>query len=253
MYLTFCQSNNLICTNFIYVAIGISTSEGGEIVNFTKFENDVFRAFRKLFDVFQIEACSDTYVVHFPHIRRLCLCSAHENFKPLIRNVQNMESLFDLLAENKLHCNWIKIGFLEVIASRSKILENVLKNYEAVFFSKKLQEIWAHLPHRYIRNKYYEKLKATFDDKDPDNTTVREITEYCTSLLPTDLDDFIIELSHKCLSITWLIPSDKVYQYFLSALTVPHKSRKDDFLQIGAWVVHHPQSVLQKLKIDYGK
>ena len=122
-----------------------------------------------------------------------------------------MENLFDLLAENRLHCNWIKIGFLEVIASRSKTLENVLKNYEAVFFSKKLKEIWAHVPLRQIRNKYYQKLKATFDDRDPDNTTVREVTEFCRFLLPTELDDFIIELSHKCLSITWLIPRNKVY------------------------------------------
>lgn len=192
------------------------------------------------------------YGEEFPHIKRLCLYSAHENFKPYIKQVQNMESLFDLLAENKLHCNWIKIGFFEVIASISKILESALKNYEAVFFSKKLSEIWACRPHVDIRNKYHKKLKATFNDKDPDNTTVREITEYCTSLLPTDLDDFIIELSHKCLGITWLIPSDKVYQYFLSALTVPQKSRKEDFLQIGAWVVHHPQSVLQKLKMEFG-
>ena len=256
MWLSFCQSNSL--TNIFiyvtfYVATGTSTNEGGEIVNFTEFENDVLRAFRKLFDVFQKEACRDTYNIHFPDIKRLCLCSANENFKPFIKNVRNMESLFDLLAENRLHCNWIKIVFLEVIATRSKILENVLKNYEAVFFSKKLKEIWTHLPHRHIRNRYYEKLKATFDDRDPDNTTVREITEYCSSLLPTELDDFIIELSQKCLSITWLIPSNKVYQYFLSALTMPHNSRKDDFLLIGTWVVHHPQSVLQRLKMDYRK
>ena len=179
--------------------------------------------------------------------------SAHENFKPYIKKVEDMKSLFDLLAENTLHCNWIKIRFFEVIASVSKMLEGILKNYEAVFFSKKLKDIWDSRPYRKIRNKYYEKLKAEFDTKDPDNTTVREITEYSKSLLPTDLDDFITELSRKCLSITWLIRSDKVYHYFLSALTLPQESRKEDFLQIGAWVAHHPQSVLQKLKMEFGK
>ena len=183
----------------------------------------------------------------------MCLLSAHENFKPYIKQVQDMKSLFVLLAENTLHCNWIKIKFLKVIASVSKKLEGILKNYESVFFSKKLKDIWDHRPHRNIRNKYYEKLKAEFDDKDPDNTTVREITEYSKTLLSTDLDDFIMELSRKCLGITWLIPSDKVYQYFLSALTLPQKSRKEDFLQIGAWVVYRPQSVLQKLKMEFGK
>ena len=244
----------LIISFYFYLAIDISNSRGGEtIINFAEFENDVFRAFGKLFDIFQREACKTKYTEDFPHVKRMCLLySAHEKFKSCIEQVEDMESLFDLLAVNTLHCNWIKIRLFEAIASISKLLEGILKNYEAVVFSKKLKDIWEHRPYRKIRNKYYEKLKAEFDTKDPDDTTVREITEY--SFLPkTDLDDFITEMAHKCLSITWLIPSDKVYQYFLSALTLPQKSRKEDFLQIGAWVVHHPQSVLQKLKMEFGK
>ena len=244
----------ILIISFYFLVIDISNSRGGEAAtNFAEFENDVFRAFRKLFDIFQREACRATYTEDFPYVKRLCLYSAHENFKPCIKQVEDMKSLFDLLAENTLHCNWIKIGFFEVIASISEILESILKNYEAVFFSKKLKDIWDSRPYRKIRNKYYDKLKAEFDDKDPDDTTVREITDYSKSLLPTDLDDFIMELSRKCLSITWLIPSDKVYYYFLSALTLPQKSRKEDFLQIGVWVVHHPRSVLQKLKMKFGK
>jgi len=101
-----------------------------------------------------------------------------------------------LFAESTLHCNWIKIGFLEVIASRIKTLEGLLKNYDAVIFSKKLSEIWSCLPQRLIRNRYYDKLKAIFIDKDPDNTTLREIKEYSRFSLATDLDDFIIEFCH---------------------------------------------------------
>lgn len=236
---------------YFYVAKDFSESE--KEINFAEFENDVFRAFKKLFDVFQTEACRATVAAHFPAIKRLCILSANEQFKPYIKKVGTMESLLDLLAESKLHCNWIKTGFLEAIASRSKTLDDLLKSYEEVFFSKKLSEIWDYLPLQHIRNRYYERLKAVFIKKDPDNTTLREIKEYSRFSLSTDLDDFIVEFCHNCLSITWLVPTDKVYQYFLSALTIPQKSRKEDFLQIGAWVVHHPQSVLQKLKVELGK
>jgi len=143
--------------------------------------------------VFQNEACKATYAMQFHQIKRLCIFAANEKFKPYIRQVQNMESLLDLLAESPLHCNWIKIGFLEVIASRIKTLEGLLKNYDAVIFSKKLSEIWSCLPQRFIRNKYYDKLKAIIIDKDPDNTTLREIKEYSRFLPAADLDDFITE------------------------------------------------------------
>ena len=224
----------------------------GETVDFSEFENDVFSAFTELFNIFQIEACKATYVKHFPYIKRLCILKANASFVPHVQRVQSMESLLDLLAGSKLHCNWVKIGFLEAIASRSKMLENVLKKYEAAFYPKKLSEIWEYLPCKLIRNKYYEKLKIIFNDKDPDNTTITEVKRYCRSSLATDLDDFIIEFCHNCLTVTWLVPTDKVYHHFLSVLTIPQESRQENFLQIGTWVVHHPQSVLQKLKAEFG-
>ena len=204
-----------------------------------------------LFDKFQTEISKATYVTHFRLIKRMCLLTANDSFKPCIEQVQSMESLLDLLAVNRLHCNWIKIGFLEDIAqvSRSKELTNLLKDYKAVIFSKKLSEIWASRPHQHVCNKYYKKLTTIFNDKNPENTTVEEVRDCCGHV---DLDDFIIEFCHKCLSLTWLIPTDKVYQQFLSVLTVPQESRQENFLEIGTWIVHHPQSVLQKLKAEFG-
>lgn len=229
------------------------SDSGGEVIDFAEFENDVFEAFTKLFDRFQMEACKSTYAEHFSHIKRLCVRRANEIFKPHIERVCDMESLFDLLAGSKLHFNWIKIGFLKAIAARSEMLEKLLKEYESVFFPKKLSEVWAYLPCRHIRNKYYDKLKVIFHDKDPDNTTLREINQFSRFLPPgTDLDDFVIEFCHNCLSVTWLIPTDKVYQRFLSMLAVPQELSQEDVLQIGTWAVYHPQSVLQKLKMEFG-
>ena len=226
---------------------------GMEIIDFATFDNDVHRAFKALFDMFQAELHRATYARQFTDIRRLCMLSANENFRRQIKQVQNMESLLDLLAENTVHCNWIKIEILEAIARRSRELQKLLQKYKEVIFSKKLREIWAYLPHILIRNKYYQKLKSIFNDKDPDDTTLGEIRKYSKVSLPTtDLDDFIIEFCHNCLSVTWLVPTNKVHQYFLSAFTIPQRSRQEDYLQIGAWVVYHPQSVLQKLKVEFG-
>ena len=50
------------------------------------------------------------------------------------------------------------------------------------------------------------------------------------------------------LKITWFIPTDKVYESYLSALMLPHESRLDSYLQIGDWVVYNPLLVLQKLQ-----
>ena len=203
-----------------------------------------------MFNVFQTE----TALFNFHYVKTLCVASANGQFKCLIKQVKDYRSLFILLADNKLHCNWLRLKIFEAIsiATGSKRLENTLKEYKKTVFSKTLHEIWDCLPHgNPVRNNYYEKLTITFKDK-PENVTVEKLKEHCTSPLTNDLDDFIIDIHHNCVTITWLIPTDKAYQFFLSALTVPQESREDDFLQIGVWEVYQPQFVLQKLRTYFG-
>ena len=66
---------------------------------------------------------------------------------------------------------------LEIIAYAhvNQHLVNLIKNYKKAIFSKTLHEVFSCLPHYSVRDKYYAKLKATFDDKDPDNVTVEEL------------------------------------------------------------------------------
>ena len=48
------------------------------------------------------------------------------------------------------------------------------------------------------------------------------------------------------LVVTWLIPTNEIYQTYLSFLTVPQQSRKDELIQVGTWMAYPPQNVLQK-------
>ena len=60
----------------------------------------------------------------------------------------------------------------------------------------------------------------------------------------------IAVIQWESLLVTWLIPTDEVYQAYLSFLTVPQQSRKDDLIQFGTWMAYLPQHVLQKYQKD---
>ena len=90
-----------------------------------------------------------------------------------------------------------------------------------------------------------------FDSKTPDDVTVKELVEY-NKKLANEIALHLMCIEENCLNITWLVPTDKVYELFLFALTIPQQSRQDDFLQIGAWTAYRPQLVLEKLKMEFG-
>ena len=235
---------------YICIYVAYDCTDDISEVDFTKHGNNAYQAYVELLAIFQTAAA----FLDFPTIKTSCIASARGTLKSEIYKVTSRDELFNLLALNELYCNWMRITFFEAIvfATKNKRLEGILNKYKDAFFSKTLAEMWDFLPHNPVRNKYYEKLKATFNDKDPEKITVQELKEYCASQETTDLDDLIIDIYQKCLNVTWLVPTDKVYKLFLSALIVPQESRQDDCLEIGAWVVYHPQSVLERLKIDFG-
>ena len=61
----------------------------------------------------------------------------------------------------------------------------------------------------------------------------------------------IAVIQWESLLVTWLIPTDEVYQAYLSFLTVPQQSRKDELIQFGTWMAYPPQNVLQKYAKDF--
>ena len=184
----------------------------------------------------------------FSIVKNACLSQyADKKLIKEIQRIRDFDHLFELFAVNKLYCNWINITFLEVIvnASANSKLVSLINNYKTVIFSKTLREVWDHIPHHKAKTKNYSKLIAKVG-KDADNVTVKELTQMCPKLIK-DIAELIAVIKEKSLKITWLIPTNSVYQAYLSALMIPHKSRLDSYLKIGDWVAYHPLHVLQSL------
>ena len=184
----------------------------------------------------------------------MCVAQSKQPLSTLLRCASDSHSFFSVLAENNIYCNWIRISFLEIIA-HAHTDENLVKlidNYKKSTFSKPLHKVWSHLPHYSIRDKFYTELKATFHDKDPDSVTVEELVKI-TPELAKEIEMLIAVVQQKSLVISWLIPTDKVYQAYLSFLTVPQQSRTDQLLEFGSWMAYLPRSVLVEEQKCFGQ
>jgi len=235
----------------IYVATALNFSlfclayEDTEIkVNFNAYE-DVSDAFVELFKICQnnIKVSSKEFSI----IKNSCVVRASEPLRGLIKHATDTHRLFEILADNNKYCNWMNISFLKIIAiACGNIgLQSLIENYTDVVYSKTLGEVWNCIPHYSVRDKYYTQLKAIFADKDPDNMTVKELMK-SRPQLAKEIAMLIAVVHWESLLVTWLIPTDEVYQAYLSFLTVPQQSRMDELVQFGTWMAYLPQNVLMQ-------
>lgn len=217
-------------------------------INFASFET-VTDAFDTLMTMLQLNVKDS----HFRATKTLCMARAETSLKMQFKETKNFDDLFDVLGFNTLYCNWMNVKFFKSIAraSQSKQLIDLVQNYEDVIFSKTLQEVWNCIPHYEIKNKFYSQLKLVFTDENPNTITVRKLKECCQAQLASEIALYIMEIKENCIQITYLIPTIKVYETFLSALTVPQESKLNGSLQIGAWMVYQPQSVLEELRKNH--
>ena len=189
----------------------------------------------------------------FQRIRNACVTRADRSDERLcnsLRHASNSEHLFGALAP---YCNWMCIEYLETIAYAYKNdnLLNLIKNYSQVIFSKPLREVWNCLPFYSVKEKYYTELTATFEDEDPDDLTVEELNRRRPQLAK-EIAMLITVIRIQSLLISWLIPTNKAYQSYLSFLTVPQHARKDSSIKFGNWIAYLPQSVLQEQQNKFG-
>ena len=222
-----------------------------EEINFAKFE-DVCLAFNALFSMLQKEV---RRYHDFADVKAACAIRANEKLTTEIKKTVDTNSLFELFAYNKEHCNWLNIRFLEVIATATgnSKLTGLIVSYKDAIYSKTLREVWGQMPYCKVRNKYHRTLQIKFDGKDPDTVTVREFKTMCEPYLSKKIAVSIAIIDEGSLRITWLIPTTAVYQTYLSALMLPQESRLDSYLQIGDWVIHHPSHVLTNLHKEHCK
>ena len=211
-------------------------------IDFNVYE-DVSNAFTELFTVCQrVVRVSNE---EFKTIRNSCMARASEPLRSLIKHATDTHCLFEILAENTKYCNWMDVRFLKTIAIAcgNKQLQSLIENYKTVIYSKTLHEVWDCIPHYAVRDKYYSELMATFD-KDPDNMTVEELIK-SKPQLAKKIALLIAVVQEDSVVVTWFIPTNEVYQAYLSFLTVPQESRKDNLTQFGTWTAYLPQNVLQ--------
>ena len=217
-------------------------------INFGAY-HDVSDAFVELFAKCQkyINVSNEEFRV----IRNSCVARCSEPLKGLINGATDTHDLFKILANNNKYCNWMEISFLRIIAIAcgNKALQSLIENYTDVIYSKPLREVWSYIPHYSVRDKYYSELKATLSDKDPDNMTVEELIK-SRPRLAKEIAMLIATVDEGSLVVTWLIPTDELYQAYLSFLTVPQQARMDESIQFGAWMAYPPQNVLQKYDKD---
>ena len=221
-------------------------------INFEECEN-VSNAFSKLFTIVQ-KAIKNLDHDEFQMIRNSCVAQAKEPLCSLLKRAPDSHHLFEVLAVNKPYCNWMRINFLEVIANAygKQSLENLVQRYRCAIFSKPLREIWGCISHISTKHKYYSELQGRFDVKDPENMTVEDLIK-TEPQLAKEIELHIAEIQEGSLIVTWLIPTIKLYQTYLSFLAVPQKSRMDISLQFGTWVAYLPQHVLQEQQKEHGK
>ena len=158
--------------------------------------------------------------------------------------------LWTVFACNPFYFNWMSVEYLQTMAAASgnETLKDVIKSYSDVVLSKTLGEIWNLIPSFHqTKTKYYSKVKAKFHGKDPDDITVEDLKKYKPKFAK-EIALHIMVIERGSLIITWSILSEDAYQAYLLALSIPQESRNDDLLQIGPWVIFHPQFVIQKLR-----
>ena len=228
----------------IYVHTDDGSDDKEIKINFSAYD-DVSNAFDKLFTICQ--KATKVSSEEFKTIRNSCVARASEPLRGLIKCATDTHCLFEILADNNKYCNWMNVSFLKVIAIAcdNENLQSLIENYTNVIYSKPLREVWNCIPHYSVRDKYYSELKATFGDKDPDNMTVGELKK-SKPQLAKKIAMLIAVVEEGSLLVTWLIPTDELYQAYLSFLTVPQQSRMDELVQFGNWMAYLPKNVLQK-------
>ena len=161
---------------------------------------------------------------------------------------ENSEKLFDLLV-NCPYWSWIDIRMLEalVIGSQDLQARELLDNYKAVVFSKRLFDLLLNAPSKEVKEKYYSKIKAKLG-KDSNVITVADLLEFqsCLEVVVLGIEEgqcIIHNLKEGCVEIHWYIPTSCVNRAYQNARAKHYKLGELhlQYLKIGDNpVIHNP-------------
>ena len=98
-------------------------------------------------------------------------------FQELVKKVQSFDSLFKLLEENPMYCNWMDIRLLEVIAisSEDRNIVNLIEGFKESIYSRTLKQVFKDIPSLQKKVFDYRNLISTSQFKNPDDMKVEEL------------------------------------------------------------------------------
>ena len=192
----------------------------------------------------------------FGDLRRACIAQVNNpdgaeltpNLVEKISVTQNIDDLFDLLVRSP-YWSWIVIRILEMMVAASGILlaDELLENYKAVVFSKKLIELLPNVFGKDLPEEFCTKVVSKIQ-KDPKTMTVADLLGL-QSKLEIDIMNIkkgtcILEhLEKGCVEIHWYIPTSCVDGAYQNARVrcYQFKDLHLQYLKIGHYpVIHDP-------------
>ena len=161
---------------------------------------------------------------------------------------ENNDDLFKLLIRTP-YWNWIDIRILEmmVVASNSSQALQLLENYKAAVFSKRLIDLLPNVPSKEVKQKYHAKV-VTKINKDHNEITVADLLEFQSQLEAVIMDIkkgvcILEHLEQGCVEAHWYIPRNCVDGAYQNAkLKCFHFNDLHlQYLKIGCYpVIHNP-------------
>ena len=180
------------------------------------------------FIVLQTKMTAVLNSANYGDLRRACIAQMHNpggaQLSPelidKIKTTKNVDCLFDLLVESP-YWSWIDVRIMEamVVASDISQAKELLDNYKAVVFSKRLLDLLPNVPSKKVKQEYYDKIIAKIN-KDSNEMTVADLLEFQSQLEAVIMDIkkgvcVLENLDKGCVEVHWYIPTncvDKAYQ-----------------------------------------
>lgn len=170
---------------------------------------------------------------NFHSLKRACIIQSNElelsqDLIMAIQNTKNVDELFDML-ERSFYLSWIDIRILEKIVevSDSSQAINLITNYKAAVFSKRLINILPYIFSNEVDKEYYAKVAAKID-RNPDEMTVADLLS-----LQSQVEEIIMgikqgigimeQIKEGCIEIHWYIPNRYVSMAYINAKDRRHK------------------------------
>ena len=179
-----------------------------------------------------------------------------DDLRTKIKEAKQLDNLLDALVESK-YWNFADLRLVNVLVFSSGIHEAkaLVDKYKEVFFSTKLADILNLCTYKVLppnQHKEYTCRVGNKISKEPNEITVTDLAQYCTTLetVIMDINEGSCVLEHVeegCTKVHWLIPIQCSYHAYKSALSNRHRfhSLHIQYIQIESYPVIYDQLTVQ--------